>query len=1331
MSVARQPELPFELDELELAALAPQPTREGAAWTTLQFVQHFWETAVRRDPRTLSPLPRLLSEVLRDLPTGGTHPRPLPADLISIAATGLARPLSRILANPTSRVTRDHVMQPVHSLREVDARSMTWLAQRPGRTIREKLGGRPHALGVVRPMSVETRENRVVRRVLATIWSQLEPRLSNLGAFAAEPQLQMDLEELERLCTTRLRASDLASVRPADAVSANNVLLDHADYSRVWRFWQLMHRQDEVLPELWSRVEQLFAEVARWRLIQALAAATDASIRERLVLVDGLLAPGLRFIDRSTEDSIPVVQLSRGGPDGRVKSLIERDGRMFGFIARKGADDCYFDQRYLGTNLRMSDFTEGSLVNFTVTSGRQGSTQAQHVTPWTRLAQRSELSREGTRVRLGEAIVVGQGAGSEWEVKLVVRGELAPGRGLPIVAQPIQGARHSWSGFADAQGLEEFVAWTIDRSMSKTGKYAQVPDVQAWVVEDIVGLDRVGERWVATRGGESDVVPAATRTVRTGAQPDGHLWLTSAPDMLWAAEHPVCDSWSVDRLLYAPPDEPGERVIGVDRIVTGLAKHLPRPAYGLAWTVADDLQDLDQKALRTTLALHFGKALPVWRSIASGTAWLRQTRSPPKEGDSLLVLDASGHQLSAVFLVARCDLRLRKERPDSHGVYWERRPPVPSDAEHAGLASAAFLRCYARHLTNRAAAASPISHAGRARLADWLFESGLADRLTHPGESEAVRMEGHWFALARDSKAMNQAARDWTRTLRDAVGAWSAESPLGELVRNPPGRGALRVLLVGRCFTRWCNPRAVQSALTPLTGDLPIDSIDVEKGTLSLGAREVMERSHQGLITWRDWLPDLYLEVVRDGLFDELTLVEGRQVDASLGQLTRIEVDQPLVLPAGLSAYTFPLETGRENRRPTGRNIELRSRFFPLDSDVPVELGLRYRYGLADAWELEVSPRGTEQPFGRLKAAWTDTSRPIVAVGAGPVPPFANHRAGAPKSKGVAALEDFAGWFSWKAGETDWEDLEACDYLARRLKGMRWAFYAVPDATDWSRLLKRGTTVELVRELLTLSGLSSALGPDPMQLRYREHRTLHEEALILLSCMGPSAPEGFREELARRARKVLQDPERMGNRAVAPVDAAGRQLAAIADADLEEVLWQVLDQVRPWQSPRLHLRAMAAWGRVAWRREEFVFGFALAHPDAPLRLLSTAARQLGHLTQQVAKTRSIADERRGYFLFPYQTCCEVLLALLRLRQADDCHGLEVGQPRLDALARTVRRLDGMLTLRGCPADGSRLKLSVDKPAHLHRVSDLAWLLSSMLTGTEDLGHVHIEATDDD
>jgi hypothetical protein len=352
-------------------------------------------------------------------------------------------------------------------------------------------------------------------------------------------------------------------------------------------------------------------------------------------------------------------------------------------------------------------------------------------------------------------------------------------------------------------------------------------------------------------------------------------------------------------------------------------------------------------------------------------------------------------------------------------------------------------------------------------------------------------------------------------------------------------------------------------------------------------------------------------------------------------------------------------------------------------------------------------------------------------LGGGPIPPFAQHASGAPRSKGLGALEDFCGWFEWKVEESDWEDLDWCEYLARRLKKMRWALYAVHDPASWERLKKLPSVSKLLKQLFRLAGTTTVFGPDPLEMRFKQHRLLREDSTILLSCMGQFAPAAFRPILLKRVSSVLMDPVRLGNRAVAAVDAAGRQLTFVVDPELEGAIWGVLSQVRTWQSPRLHLRAMAAWARIAWRREDFVGDFASSNPEGPWLLFSTVERQLEHLTLQVVKERSIADARRGYFLFPFQTYCEVLLALMRLRGTDNGAGLDAGSPRLNALARTVRRLDGMLTLRGCPLDHSRLKLRVNKPAHLYRVSDLAWLLSSMLTGTEELGHVHIEASDDD
>ena len=964
------------------------------------------------------------------------------------------------------------------------------------------------------------------------------------------------------------------------------------------------------------------------------------------MVVEGLLVPGLRFVDREMDAAVPLTRLTE--PDGRVRTLVERGERSFGFITREQGEDCYFNPQLLGKDVEMADLTVGSLVTFDVTSGHKGNPQARGVSPWNPRGDSVGVRRAGQRVRLERKTVVGAGPSAAWEVEFTFAGKPVQGRGLPIVAERVGRARGSWRGFADASGLTEFREWATTQFGTRPGHRA-VPVAEQSADEEVVGLDLVGDTWLATDSGQAQTVASTARTSRVGLEGGDHEWLVTAPGVLWAPEHPEAQHWSLERVLFEPPSEPGERVIGVDRIVSSLADRLTRPHHGVAWTVPDDLQDLDQKALRTNMALRFGRALPVWRSVAAATSWLHNTSHSPREGDNLLVLDAGGYRLSAVFLVARMDKRLQRDRKQSQGIYWERRPPLPGGDDSEELGEAAFLRAYARHLANRATAGTSISQRGRDQLRVWLSNSGLAEALTGEDCSEIVQIEGHGLLLARDAKALGRAAQDWTKALGAAAQEWGAESTLADLIKKPPGQGRLRVLVVGRPFTVWGDQQALRAALAPLLGDVAIDAIDVARGELALGAHEAMERSRLGLIAWRDWLPDLYLEVVRDGLYDELTLVEGRQVDAALGQQTRIDVDEALVLPAGLSSYAFPLETGRENRRPTGRNIELRSRTFPLDTDVPVELTLRYRYGLADAWELEVSPRGAERPFGVLKAAWGDSRSSEPLPGGGPIPPFAQHASGAPRSKGLSALEDFCGWFEWKVDESDWDDLEWCDYLARRLKKMRWALYAVHDSASWERLKTRPSVLKLLQQLFRLAGTTTAFGADPLEMRFKEHRLLREEATILLSCLGQFAPAGFRAILGNRIRSVLSHPERLGNRAVAAVDAAGRQLTVAADPELEAVIWGALSRVRTWQSPRLHLRAMSAWARIAWRREEFVGAFASANPEGPQHLFSTVERQLDHLTLQVAKERSIAEARRGYFLFPFQTYCEVLLALLRLR----------------------------------------------------------------------------------
>lgn len=68
-----------------------------------------------------------------------------------------------IMEHTRDKILREHAMLPIHAAREVDSNSVQWLSRQPGRTLREKLSGKPYIKAVRRRSSVDTAENRLLR----------------------------------------------------------------------------------------------------------------------------------------------------------------------------------------------------------------------------------------------------------------------------------------------------------------------------------------------------------------------------------------------------------------------------------------------------------------------------------------------------------------------------------------------------------------------------------------------------------------------------------------------------------------------------------------------------------------------------------------------------------------------------------------------------------------------------------------------------------------------------------------------------------------------------------------------------------------------------------------------------------------------------------------------------------------------------------------------------------------------------------------------------------------------------------------------------------------
>ena len=71
---------------------------------------------------------------------------------------------------------RTHQIMPVYRVRELDSSDMMALSRRPGRTIKEKLSGKPFMQAVKRDMSCNILENRLLKEFAYRIRELLETR---------------------------------------------------------------------------------------------------------------------------------------------------------------------------------------------------------------------------------------------------------------------------------------------------------------------------------------------------------------------------------------------------------------------------------------------------------------------------------------------------------------------------------------------------------------------------------------------------------------------------------------------------------------------------------------------------------------------------------------------------------------------------------------------------------------------------------------------------------------------------------------------------------------------------------------------------------------------------------------------------------------------------------------------------------------------------------------------------------------------------------------------------------------------------------------------------
>lgn len=188
-----------------------------------------------------------IAEVLR----GGDGP---PARLIVRIAGERFVDVSSVGGNLRKTLLRLRERTPLGRVQQVDVACLRWLTRQPGRSAVEKAGATQRILGIVRRENFDTLENRVLKDFLLRAAGQCGVYLDEFGTrYPGHASLEK-IRRFRNLCLGVLETPVFDGIRGLDQLpTPNYVLQQERHYSKIWRDYTLLVRQEHTATRLWSK----------------------------------------------------------------------------------------------------------------------------------------------------------------------------------------------------------------------------------------------------------------------------------------------------------------------------------------------------------------------------------------------------------------------------------------------------------------------------------------------------------------------------------------------------------------------------------------------------------------------------------------------------------------------------------------------------------------------------------------------------------------------------------------------------------------------------------------------------------------------------------------------------------------------------------------------------------------------------------------------------------------------------------------------------------------------------------------------------------------------
>ncbi|EKO3417948.1 DUF2357 domain-containing protein [Vibrio fluvialis] len=755
-----------------------------------------------------------------------------------------------IMEHTRDKILREHAMLPIHAAREVDSKSVQWLSRQPGRTLREKLSGKPYMKAVRRRSSVDTAENRLLKAFLLRLEQILIERQYALSA-AAEETCEELLVSLQRW----LRSEDAAEIGNWGNLPPNNTLLQDKRYRKVWDGWLWLQTIDEQITGDSKRVHSDILSVIYWNTLSLL----NHSGRFRTVQQP----VGLDYDNFSISPELPVRGYLFPAADSKIKGKIKTINyeKKFGFVTQESGVDLFFHQNNLSSNLKLDSLSTGDEVSFVIGSNRQGECADDITHPAGIIPVDFNLTGDKWKIQVG---------GDKYLLQ-VVSGNL--------VIEQAQGAKKKLK--IEPTTLKEIPKTILSLVADAPFEYSVPTNNQSGPIRmdsSVVDLCSIRPTFTNNTGSQAHL-PFRLLQQNWSLNINGGVVIDCgyAKSIALHSDIETVSMRSLFSHISTLPD--ATKSSAAMFFMKKLSDYIK--AEKLTYLVPDWVNDFDLEGIRKSVNFYFDDSTPLPKSIAAIFAWQSSKKfvqGRVKERDFVLVVDSFDGGISITPVQAIYQKDLDEILSETQGMSWERHPTV--------IVSNRSIHTAMAHNLDRD---------GCQTSEELLHLFGFDGLTSDSGEVSFVK-DDHWYhlpgsireALTQDlylNILSNESISDCLNsTHRDCRGVGVFILPLEDTIRKPD-------LLKDH---NWLG-----SVWSPIKGCQTLNRWQEEVDDIAL---------------WRDHLPELSIRIVRDGHFENFYLVKDATVTPQRGRTVNIPVEESFTLPAGQTHYSFPLQQGEGNK---------------------------------------------------------------------------------------------------------------------------------------------------------------------------------------------------------------------------------------------------------------------------------------------------------------------------------------------------------------------------------------------------------------------------------